>query len=182
MHVYNSILWVLRNALSSLLVVCNTICYAFRILSFSKDKAMFTLFLASSKTDPFKNGITISFKKNSMSCYMYMELHSGIRQQSLLSNAPLFVDDRGHPFSRDLFISYLRQVISHLGFSSTDNCGHSFRIRASTTTAAVGIKDHMIKTLGRWKFSCYMRYIHVDKGSLKEAQQELTQVKPSFLA
>ena len=78
----------------------------------------------------------------------------GVRQQSLLSNAPLFVDDRGHSFSRDLFISYLRQVISHLEFSPTEYCGHSFRIRASTTAAAVGIEDHMIKTLGRWKFSC----------------------------
>ena len=42
---------------------------------------MFTLFLASSKTDPFKSGITISFekkkKKNSVSCNMYVELHSG---------------------------------------------------------------------------------------------------------
>ena len=106
----------------------------------------------------------------------------GVRQQSLLSNAPLFVDDRGHPFSRDLFISYLRQVISHLGFSPTDYCGHSFRIGASTTAAAVGKEDHMTKTLGRWKSSCYMRYIHVDKGSLKEAQQKLTQVQLSFLA
>ena len=84
---------------------------------------------------------------------------------------PPFVDDRGHSFSRDLFISYLRQVISHLEFSPTDYCGHSFRIRASTTAASVGIEDHMIKTLGRWKFSCYMRYIHVDKGSLKEAAE-----------
>ena len=84
---------------------------------------------------------------------------------------PPFVDDRGHSFSRDLFISYLRQVISHLEFSPTDYCGHSFRIRASTTAAAVRIEDHMIKTLGRWKFSCYMRYIHVDKGSLKEAAE-----------
>ena len=39
---------------------------------------MFTLFLASSKTDPFRSGITISFKKkNSVSCNMYVDLHSG---------------------------------------------------------------------------------------------------------
>ena len=88
------------------------------------------------------------------------------------------MEDIGHPFSWDLFNSYLRQVISHLGFSRADYndyCGHSFRIGASTTATAVDIEDHMIKTLGSWKSSCYMRYIHVDKGSLKEAQQKLTQ-------
>ena len=146
-------------------------------IKFSKDKAMFTLFLASSKTDPFRSGITISFFKNKFLCPVTCMWNYivGVRKQSLLSNAPLFVDERGHPISRDLFISYLRQTIKHLGFSPPDYCGHSFRIGAATTAAAVGIEDHMIKTLGRWKSSCYMRYIHVDKGSLKEAQQKLTQ-------
>ncbi|CAB4006783.1 Retrovirus-related Pol poly from transposon 412 [Paramuricea clavata] len=35
----------------------------------------------------------------------------------------------------------------------------SFRIGAATSTAAAGIPDHLIQSLGRWTSQAYLRYI-----------------------
>ena len=51
--------------------------------------------------------------------------------------------------------------------------GHSIRIGAASTVAAVGIEDHLIKVLGRWNSSCYERYIRVSMDAIKEAQNRM---------
>ena len=43
----------------------------------------------------------------------------------------------------------------------TKYSGHSFRIGAATTAAAVGVEDSMIKTLGRWKSAAYLAYVRI---------------------
>lgn len=143
---------------------------------FSKDKSAFTLFLASSKTDPFRNGVTLYFFQTKSLCpvecmYDYIV---NFRKQHMNSDAPLFVDDKNQPFNRDVFISCLRRILSLLGYSASDYCGHSFRIGASTTAAAAGIEDHMIKMLGRWNSSSYLRYIHVDRSLIRQAQNKIS--------
>lgn len=146
---------------------------------FSNDKSMFTLVLASSKTDPFRKGVRIPFFRTKYLCPVACMWHYIVhyRQESPSSNAPLFLDLDKRPFSRDIFISYLRQSLSHLGYNQTNYCGHSFRIGAASTAAAAGIEDHMIKTLGRWSSSCYVRYIHIDPLLVKQAQGKLSVIK-----
>lgn len=64
--------------------------------------------------------------------------------------------------------------MGRLGYNQTDYCGHSFRIGAASTAASVGIEDHMIRTLGRWNSTCYIRYIHVQPSLIQQAQMKLS--------
>jgi hypothetical protein len=44
--------------------------------------------------------------------------------------------------------------------------GHSFRIGAATTAEAAGVEDVLIKILGRWQSSAYLRHVRVPRESL----------------
>ena len=123
---------------------------------------MFTLLLRSSKTDPFRKGIKILFFKNEHLCpvsSMFSFLRT-VRCESFLSDEPLFVDAHNQPFSRDLFISYLRDVLNKLGYDENAFCGHSFRKGFASSMASAGIQDNLIKTLGRWNSSCYTNLVY----------------------
>lgn len=65
-------------------------------------------------------------------------------------NAPLFLDSLHRPFSREIFLSYLRDILTRLGYRASEYSGHSFCIGAGTSATAAGVEDHLIKTLGRW--------------------------------
>ena len=70
------------------------------------------------------------------------------------NSGPLFLLQNGQPLSRDKFCTWLRNAMTRIG--ETGHCsGHSFRIGAAATAAAVGIPDHLIKTLGRWISDAY---------------------------
>jgi len=47
------------------------------------------------------------------------------------------------------FVSAVRGALQKAGVDQSKYCGHSFRIGAATTAAAKGMKDSIIKTLGR---------------------------------
>ena len=63
--------------------------------------------------------------------------------------------------SKSRLIGSLRQVLREVGVASSRSSGHSFRIRAATAAAKLGVSNSIIKVLGRWlkssAFTCYMR-------------------------
>ena len=77
----------------------------------------------------------------------------------LLGPLCLFWD--GTTLSKPRLISSLRQVLREVGVDSSRSSGHSFRIRAATAAAKLGMSYSMIKVLGRWlkssAFTCYMQ-------------------------
>ena len=74
---------------------------------------------------------------------------------------PLFLFRDGTTLSKSRLIGSLRQVLREGGVASSRSSGHSFRIRAATAAAKLGMSYSMIKVLGRWlkssAFTCYMR-------------------------
>ena len=145
-------------------------------ISFSNDNTMFSLTLHSSKSDPFRKGVHISYFRKSKLCPVtcMMSYICNVRKKPLNSTAPLFVDHLNQPFCRQQFIYYLREILGRLGYNENDYSGHSFRVGAASTAAAVGIEDHMIKVLGRWNSSCYERYIRVSTTAINEAQNRMS--------
>lgn len=88
-------------------------------------------------------------------------------------HAALFIDDKGYPMSRQFFLFNVKQILCRLGFDETRYSGHSFRIGAATSAAAVGIQDHLIHSLGRWNSDCYTRYIRINQNTIKSAQTKM---------
>ena len=134
----------------------------------------FQFHLRSSKTDPFHTGVNIVIYENdllkpvyTMSSYLELRCSSGASV-----TAPLFVEDEflNVPLSRDKFISMLKQCLLRLGYNDARYCGHSFRSGSATSAAAMGIEDHVIKTMGRWSSDCYVRYITTDANVIRNAQ------------
>ena len=60
-------------------------------------------------------------------------------------------------------------------FDDSEYAGHSFRIGAATTTVAVGVKNSIIKTLGKWESSAYMylAYVRIPRERLAAVSRRL---------
>ena len=141
----------------------------------SEDLSFFTLLLRQSKNDPFSRGVAINVFDShplrpvtTMSAFLARRKASGAHPSS-----PLFVESEFStaPLSRQTFITQLKNSLSYAGYSDAQFSGHSFRIGACTSGAAGGVEDHLLQVLGRWKSSCYTRYIRTHKSTLFKAQQ-----------
>ena len=136
----------------------------------SKSRPTFVqLTLKTSKTDPFRRGVEIVLgATNDEICpvraiFNYIRLRGG-------KNGPLFMEEDGSPLTKPRFVRRIREALAAIGYKKEQFSGHSFRVGAATTAAALKIEDSVIKTLGRWESSAYVR---IPKQELKGMSQEL---------
>lgn len=135
--------------------------------------------LKSSKTDPFRKGVTIKLFCNGHQICPFCKLqhYISVRKQVFSHlcaiHEPLFVDHYGNPLSRVVFIKLFKSILAAAGLPSEMYTGHSFRIGAATSSANARIEDHLIKTMGRWTSDSYLRYIKTPISSLQAAQISL---------
>ena len=145
-------------------------------LSLQEDPALLTL--KYSKTDPFRRGVVIKmFCNGSQMCPRCQLVHyMGIRNIYFPVKShsdPLFIIQDGSAMSRKIFKKMLKQAFQAAELPHDHITGHSFRIGAATSSAATQIRDHMIKTLGRWKSDSYCRYIQTPPTAIQAAQVAL---------
>ena len=154
-----------------------------------QDNFKYTVFLRTSKCDPFSKGVYIDiFNNNSLCPVIVMNKYLSIRRCYSGANihSPLFVEfglgsrGTGNILCRDRFIYYLRHLLTLLGCNDNDYCGHSFRIGAATSAGAAGVPDHIIKMLGRWTSDCYVRYIHTDSKCIRQAQVNMCALDSTY--
>lgn len=108
-----------------------------------------TISLPTSKTDPFRHGITLTVAATNDEACAVKPLKHLIRQFPTLPNAPLFNQSKG-AFTRDFVIINLRSILTNLGLEGNYS-GHSFGRGASTSVKEAGLIDSDIQMLGRWK-------------------------------
>lgn len=145
-------------------------------ISLDKDLGYYIFNLRSSKCDPFSKGVKITIFENhifkpvqTMSSYLRLRSDLGATLTS-----PLFIEETTQlPLTREKFISFMKELLSRLGYETSKFNGHSFRIGAATSAASSGVEDHVIQSLGRWSSDCYIRYIRTDKNVLLKAQQKM---------
>ncbi len=121
--------------------------------------------LKASKTDPFRQGITLFIGRVSSDlCPVSAVLAYLLVRGS--HAGPLFAYCDGRPLTRQRFVAAVRQALESAGVRAASYAGHSFRIGAATTAAARGMEDSTIKTLGRWKSLAYLEYVRIPRQQL----------------
>jgi hypothetical protein len=151
----------------------NVLCIADICLS----EQMFEVHLKASKTDVFRQGVTIKiFATGTSTCPVYfMRRFLGLRKRTgATAHEPLFLDEHANAMSRTYFISRMQLLLSSSGYISTDFNGHSLRIGAASTAGDRGLSDYTIQTLGRWSSNCYLRYVRLSSESIAHAQRRMS--------
>ena len=130
------------------------------------------LTLKGSKTDPFRQGVTITIGRtgDKLCPVSAMMAYAAVRGNS---PGPLFKLPNGNPLTRPAFVDKIREVLAHLGYPPHSYAGHSFRVGAATTAATVGIEDSLIQTLGRWRSSAYLLYVRIPGEQLRHVTSQL---------
>uniref|UniRef100_A0A1X7VW89 Tyr recombinase domain-containing protein n=1 Tax=Amphimedon queenslandica TaxID=400682 RepID=A0A1X7VW89_AMPQE len=81
----------------------------------------------------------------------------------------------GQPLERTRLVEKVRRALSRAGLPAENFAGHSFRIGAATTAAAVGVEDSTIQALGQWKSSAFKFYIRPSTDHLAGVSRSLAQ-------
>ena len=116
-----------------------------------------TLTLPVSKTDPFRQGITLYISASDDKACLVKALRRLFRQKAS-PDSPLFEIAGG--FTRELVIGQVRQILTLLGVKG-HYLGHSFRRGGATAAWEAGLSENEIMLLGRWKSDSYRRYIDI---------------------
>ena len=117
--------------------------------------------LRASKTDPFREGVSIPLLASELDTAM-------IRYDKFLTrkdDAPLFTWSSGLPLGRDEIVAAASQLVSAAGVPWKNaegvHCrGVSFRKGGASSLASVGTPDRVIQIVGRWKSGVFRQYIH----------------------
>ena len=140
--------------------------------------SVIALKIKTSKTDPFRQGVTIYLgTTNTKLCPV----------QALLAYIAVRGDKQGALFSfsnhqlltRARFVKHLRLALSKAGIDPDLYAGHSFRIGAATVACTQGIEDSTIMTLGRWKSNAYQRYIRIPQEHLAQISSRIASPIPA---
>ena len=75
------------------------------------------------------------------------------------AGGPLFIKEDGSALIKSEMVAVLHATLRLARIDPTFYKGHSFRIGAATTAAALGIQDSLIQKLGRWSSNAFLAYI-----------------------
>ncbi|CAF2986850.1 unnamed protein product [Rotaria sp. Silwood2] len=132
--------------------------------------------LKSSKTDIDRKGVNIRlFKNESINCAVHALNCFTLLRNINNHDSPFFLLPSGQAFTRRAFIFTLRHLLLQLGYEASAYSGHSLWVGAATSSAAAGVPDHLIQTLGRWNSLSYLRYIRVNDTVILAAHHKILQ-------
>jgi len=136
-------------------------------VAFGEDSV--TITLPKSKTDPFSKGVPITMSATGDSICPRDALKKLIARFKAPADPPLFSCNsqfsyrNGLYFTREWFMTNVRDLLTKGGRNPIGYSGHSFRKAAAHSAAAAGLSNEDIKTLGRWKSEAYRLYMGHDK-------------------
>ena len=137
------------------------------------------LILKASKTDPFRQGVSIAYFRVNCSLCPIEALEKFLQLRVRFANipqTPLFLFKDYSHLTRAKFLELLHKTCERAGLNSNNYKGHSFRMGAATSAAARGLQDHLIQCLGRWRSDAYKTYVTVAKSSIKTAHDRLAMI------
>lgn len=132
--------------------------------------------IKASKTDPFRKGVTIFLGRTGDELCPVAAVTAYLAVRGETPGA-FFKWSSGVPLSREMLVKRMRVALQSAGVDVACYSGHSFRIGAATTAAAVGMEDSLIRTLGRWESTAYQLYIRVPREKLVGVSSQLVRAK-----
>ena len=127
--------------------------------------SMMSVQIKQSKTDPFRQGVSLTLGRTYKDlCPVASMVAYLVKRGS--KEGPLFQFHDGRHLTRQRLVDHVRSALQIAGIDPSKYNGHSFRIGAATTAASKGIEDCMIKTLGRWESTAYLRYVRIPREQL----------------
>ena len=124
--------------------------------------------IKTSKTDPFRQGVTVRLEANNTvlcpvnALRLYLSLHP-------TKSGPLFTFHNKTYLSRADLNHTLRDTSNGLANISS----HSLRIGAASTAAAMGCPKYLIQSMGRWTSDCFRRYIRISDNTIRSTSRAL---------
>lgn len=136
-----------------------------------------TVQIKQSKTDPFREGTSLTIAKSKSHVCAVEALREYLLQRNPENGQePLFTLKTGEALTRTVVNSNLRSLLLCLGYKEKHYAPHSFRIGAATTAAAAKLPPWLIKTLGRWRSDCYEIYIRTPRSIIDSVPATLASI------
>lgn len=113
-----------------------------------------------SKTDPLGKGVWLHLRAVRGADYCPVALMGiFLRLRPTWGDTRLLLHADSTPLTRFQFTRLCKRSLALLGEETTHFTSHSFRIGAATTAASLGLSPETIKRVGRWRSSCFERYV-----------------------
>jgi hypothetical protein len=135
--------------------------------------AEYRVFIATSKTDPFRLGVSIRIcapiaVKAMRSYCNRLPFHPPFNG-FLFDFGKAVSNEKPLALSRDVVVSSLKSYLKLLGESAEKYNGHSFRKGGAQSLAEAGIPTDIIQVMGRWTSDCYKLYISTPARAITDA-------------
>lgn len=125
--------------------------------------------LRHSKTNQFGKVEPITVGSNGTSTCPLRAMVKYLARRAQFPHGPLFILSSGRYMTRKDVSNTTKTLLRRAGFNPSGFSSHSYRIGAATTAAAVGLPDHLIQRLGRWRSNTYQVYIRPTTHLLRDA-------------
>jgi integrase len=137
------------------------------------------LLLPSSKTDPFRRGVSLTIAAaHDEACPVRSIRRLFERFPTDTPHAPLFFTSATQFFTRQLVVDTLRKALEGLGIAGHYS-GHSFRRGAATSAREAGLSEEDIMLLGRWKSDSWRLYVTTHPEYVAALSRRLQRGSPS---
>ena len=133
---------------------------------------VFRVHIKASKTDPFQQGVNVYLGATGKDLCPVAAVSAYLAVRGVIPG-PFFRFASGTALTREALVKQLRSALAKFDVDVRQYLGHSFRIGAVTTVAAVGLEDSLIKTLGRWQSAAYQLYVRLPRERLASVSKRL---------
>ncbi|XP_040290783.1 uncharacterized protein LOC121003196 isoform X1 [Bufo bufo] len=119
------------------------------------------IYLRFSKTDQEGRGHLVSLFEVPGCLLCPVRCLRDFQGRAGVAAGPILRHEDGSFLSRFQFIAVFKKCLRNLGMDSGKFTGHSFRIGAATEAARLGVRDEVIKRIGRWESERFRLYVRL---------------------
>ena len=134
------------------------------------------LLIKASKTDPFRQGVTVRLMGNNTLLCPINAIRTFLKVRPS-NQGPLFTYKDGSFLTR----SDVNKVLKNLTNNKVSISSHSLRIGAASTAAATGSPEWLIKGMGRWVSDCYRTYIRIPSSTILSTSNNMASCNENIM-